>query len=119
MVDASVIPTTISGNTYTTQIMIAEKAADIIREKDTVAAIKEYFKYLLAIKNKRFEDDEDVDPIFHHIKQQYEQQQQEDQLKKEQEAKKAQTVRVGHKPPVQPPVKPVKKVNGKNNKKKQ
>ena len=37
--------------------MIAEKAADMIRDKDTVKAIKEYFKHLSAIKHKRFEED--------------------------------------------------------------
>jgi hypothetical protein len=39
--------------------MIAEKAADIVRDKDTVKAIKEYFKHLLETKHKRImEEDE-------------------------------------------------------------
>ena len=40
--------------------MIAEKAADFIRDKDTVKAIKEYFKHLSAIKHKRFEEEHDA-----------------------------------------------------------
>ena len=33
--------------------MIAEKAADMLKEKDTVKAIKDYFKHLIAVKHKR------------------------------------------------------------------
>ena len=51
--DASVIPNAISGNTYATQVMLGEKAADIIRDLDTVKAIREYFKHLLTIKHDK------------------------------------------------------------------
>ena len=37
--------------------MIAEKAADLIREKDTVKPIREYFKHLITVKHQRFTDD--------------------------------------------------------------
>jgi len=60
IIDASVIPSSLSGNAYTTQVMIAEKAADIVRDKDTVTAIKEYFKHLLEIKHKKIMEEEDV-----------------------------------------------------------
>jgi choline dehydrogenase-like flavoprotein len=60
VVDASIIPTASTGDTYATQVMIAEKAADLIREKDTVKAIKEYFKHLIESRHKKIMDDEDV-----------------------------------------------------------
>ena len=41
------------------QVMIAEKAADMLRETDTVKAIKDYFKHLIAVKHKRFEEEDD------------------------------------------------------------
>lgn len=59
VVDASVIPATTTGDTYATQVMIAEKAADLIREKDTVKAIKEYFKHLIESRHKKIMDDEE------------------------------------------------------------
>lgn len=40
--------------------MIAEKAADMIREKDTVQAIKEYFRHLYEVKHKKIMEDEDI-----------------------------------------------------------
>jgi len=60
IIDASIIPSSLSGNSYTTQVMIAEKAADMVREKDTVRAIKEYFKHLLEIKHKKYMEEEDT-----------------------------------------------------------
>ena len=39
--------------------MIAEKAADMIREKDTVKPIKDYFKHLIATKHKKFVDEDE------------------------------------------------------------
>ena len=39
--------------------MIAEKASDFIRGKDTVAAIKEYFKHLVSVKHNKIMEDED------------------------------------------------------------
>jgi choline dehydrogenase len=66
VVDSCIIPSSMSANLYPTQIMIAEKAADIIREKDTVLAIKEYFKHLIATKHKKMvEDEEDAAPMAH------------------------------------------------------
>ena len=59
VVDSSIIPSAISANLYSTQIMIGEKAADIIREKDTVLAIKEYFKHLILVKHKKMVEDDD------------------------------------------------------------
>lgn len=59
VIDASIVPSSTSGNSYTSQVMIAEKAADIMRDKDTVKAIKVYFKHLLEIKHKRVMEEED------------------------------------------------------------
>ena len=39
--------------------MIAEKASDMIREKDTVKPIKEYFKHLIAVKHQKFVEEDD------------------------------------------------------------
>jgi len=60
IIDASIIPSSLSGNSYTTQVMIAEKVADIVREKDTVTAIKEYFRHLLEIKHKKIMEEEET-----------------------------------------------------------
>ena len=43
--------------------MIAEKAADLIRDKDTVKAIKDYFRHLYEVRHKKFTEDEET----HHI----------------------------------------------------
>lgn len=40
--------------------MIAEKAADIVRDKDTVKAIKDYFKHLIEIKHKKIMEEEEI-----------------------------------------------------------
>ena len=40
--------------------MIAEKASDILRNMDTVASIKEYFKHLIAIRHDKFKDEEEL-----------------------------------------------------------
>lgn len=57
--DASIIPAAMSGNSYATQVMIAEKAADLVRDKDTVKPIKDYFKHLLQVKHKKFVEEEE------------------------------------------------------------
>ena len=59
MADASIIPTSMTGDTYATQVMIGEKAADLIREKDTVKAIKDYFQHLIDSKHHRIMDDDE------------------------------------------------------------
>jgi choline dehydrogenase-like flavoprotein len=59
--DASIIPYSMTGDTYATQVMIGEKAADMIREKDTVKAIKAYFKHLIESKHKKIMDDEEAE----------------------------------------------------------
>jgi len=58
--DASIIPSAMTGDTYATQVMIGEKAADLIREKDTVKAIKAYFKHLYDSQNKKIMDDDET-----------------------------------------------------------
>lgn len=63
IIDASIIPSSTSGDSYATQVMIAEKAADMIREKDTVQAIKEYFRHLYEIKHKKVIDEEEVQHV--------------------------------------------------------
>jgi len=57
--DASIIPSAMTGDTYATQVMIAEKASDLIREKDTVKAIKTYFQHLIEMKHHRIMDDDE------------------------------------------------------------
>jgi choline dehydrogenase len=61
VVDTSIIPASISGNNHATVVMIAEKAADLIRERDSVRAIKDYFKHLIAIKHEKFQDEKDIE----------------------------------------------------------
>ena len=46
--------------------MIAEKASDMIREKDTIKPIKEYFKHLIAVKHKKFEEEVDEEEATTH-----------------------------------------------------
>lgn len=58
VIDASIIPKSVSGNTYATQVMIAERASDLIREKDTVKKIKDYFKHLISVKHEKFKDED-------------------------------------------------------------
>lgn len=63
--DASIIPSSMSGDTYATQVMIGEKASDIIREKDSVKAIKEYFQHLIESKHHRIMDDDESAETHH------------------------------------------------------
>lgn len=74
VIDASIIPNAMSGDTYATQVMIAEKAADMLREKDTVKAIKDYFKHLMEVRHQKIMDDDD-DHHQHHPQQQQQEQQ--------------------------------------------
>lgn len=60
VVDASIIPGSLSGNAYTTQVMIAEKAADLIIDVNTVKAIQDYFKHMVAMKHKKIMEDDDA-----------------------------------------------------------
>ena len=62
VIDASVFPNALSGDTYAAQVMMAEKASDMIQNKDSVKAIKEYFKHLIAVKHEKFKDDD----VHHH-----------------------------------------------------
>lgn len=52
--------------------MIAEKAADMIRDRDSVRAIKDYFRHLIAIKHDKFRDEEDIEAAHKHAQQQQE-----------------------------------------------
>lgn len=58
VVDASVVPSTLTGNSYTTQIMIAERAADIILNKNSVKAIKDYFHHLITMRHKKISEED-------------------------------------------------------------
>lgn len=60
VIDASIIPTSLSADTYATQVMIAEKMADELREKDTVQAIKEYFHHLYEVRHKHVMEEEEI-----------------------------------------------------------
>lgn len=59
MADASIIPSSMSGDTYATQVMIGEKVSDLIRAKDTVKAIKAYFQHLIESKHHKIMDDDE------------------------------------------------------------
>lgn len=60
VVDASVIPSSLSGDTYATQVMIAERMADVIRDRDTVAMIKDYFRHLYEVHHTKVMEDEEI-----------------------------------------------------------
>lgn len=60
VVDASVIPSSLSGDTYATQVMIAERMADVIRDRDTVATIKDYFRHLYEVHHTKVMEDEEI-----------------------------------------------------------
>ena len=42
------------------QVMIAEKAADLICDVNTVKAIQDYFKHMVAMKHKKIMEDDDA-----------------------------------------------------------
>jgi len=79
VIDASIIPSSLSGDTFATQVMIAEKLADQLREKDTVEAIKEYFHHLYEIRHKHVMEEDEI--LAHKLA--------EDRARAENEAKKA------------------------------
>ncbi len=43
--------------------MIAEKASDMIRDRDSVKAIKDYFHHLVAIKHDKLKDEEESEAV--------------------------------------------------------